>query len=83
MSTSFAWNLTQERVDMLADALRKLEAVLDMAAPGTLAAENAAKLLTDLREQTTAQGAADSFPYRDMYPNFADDARSAAMREVR
>lgn len=70
---TFAWNLSQERIDMLADALRKLEAVLDMAAPGAVAAENVAKLLTDLREQTTAQGADDPFPYRDMYPNFADD----------
>ena len=70
---TFAWNLSQERVDMLADALRKLEAVLDTAAPGMLGAENAAKLLTDLREQTTAQGADDPFPYREMYPNFADD----------
>ena len=69
--TRYPWNLTQPHIDLLATSLAKLEAVLDLASPGGLAAENAAKLLTDLRVQTVAAGAEDPCPHRDLYPSFA------------
>lgn len=75
MSTSsFPWMLDQERIDMLASLLAKMEQLCDIASPGCLAAERAGGLLTDLREQTTAAGAADPYPDRPMFPRSGDAA---------
>ena len=77
MSQLFSWNLTQERIDLLAALLHRAELVFDTASPGCIAAERAASLLTDLREQCCiGAGAQDPCPDRPLFPRF--DSRRIA-----
>lgn len=67
---TFAWHLTQERIDRLAALLFKLETLLDIAHPGGGNAEVAARFLNDLRKQCCSAGAEDPFPDMPMTPRF-------------
>ena len=69
----FTWSLTQERVDMIAGALYKLETILNISSPGSLAAEDTGRLITDLRANCCQRdGAADPFLCMPMFPSFDD-----------
>ena len=70
ITTAFTWALTQERIDVLADLLYKLETLCNVAHSGSATAENAARFLTDLREQCCAAGAEDPFPDMPLAPRF-------------
>ena len=70
---TFSWQLTQERVDMLAQVLYKAETLTNIAVPGTLAAENIGRLITDLRAQCCLRdGAHDPYPDSPLWPVFDD-----------
>ena len=70
---TFSWQLTQERVDMLAQVLYKAETLTNIAVPGTLAAENIGRLITDLRAQCCLRdGAHDPYPDSPLFPAFED-----------
>ena len=73
----FSWPVTQERLDMAFSAFHKLMTILDIAQPGSLAAENVACLMTDLRAHCCQQGAEDPFPLMPMAPRFADTVVTA------
>lgn len=76
----FPWRLTQERMDLLAFLLYKLETILNVAESGCSSAEQAACLLTDLREQCCqGAGAADPFPYMPLSPHFEGDESPATV----
>ena len=68
----FAWCLSQSRIELLAETLYKVETILNIASPGSMAADDIARLLTDLRVQATAAGATDPFPDMPYYPRFAE-----------
>jgi hypothetical protein len=71
----FLWGLTQERITLLAEILLKAETVFDVMEPGGRAAEHAACLLTELREQCCqSAGAADPFPYMALSPRFEEQS---------
>jgi hypothetical protein len=82
MTPTFAWNLTQERIDSLGELLYKLETLLNIAHPGGRHAEVTAKFLTDLREQCCAAGAEDPFQDMPLTPRFdeVDCIRLEAIR---
>lgn len=70
---TFAWNLSQERLDSVAQVLYKAETLINVAVPGSLTAENIGRLVTDLRAQCCLRdGAADPFPDTPMFPAFED-----------
>ena len=80
---TFTWPLTQERLEMVFYALHKLEALLNTAIPGTLSAENVARLMTDLRVQCCLKGgAADPLPYRPLWPRFAGTDAGLCPEEI-
>jgi hypothetical protein len=67
---TFTWNLTQERIDALAQLLYKLETASDILAAGNPSAELTARFLCDLRAQCCAAGAEDPFPEMPLFPCF-------------
>jgi len=69
-SPAFPWMLTQERIDRLAEILYKLETICNVAQPGNATSEDAARFLTDLREQCCKAGAEDTFPDMPRTPRF-------------
>ena len=79
--TAYPWLLTQERIDLLAAVLMKMEVLCDTAAPGCIAAERAACLLTDLRSQVVEAGAEDPYPDRALSPRF-EEASTAASNQA-
>lgn len=68
----FAWMLTQERIDLLAQELYKLQDLLNRAVPGCSEGDVVFCLLTDLRVQTVDAGAEDAFPFFPLTPRFPD-----------
>jgi hypothetical protein len=74
----FPWRLSQERIDLIAEILYKLETILNVAESGGRTAEQTACLLTDLREQCCQlAGAADPFPDMPLFPHFENEESSA------
>jgi hypothetical protein len=61
-TNTFAWTLTQGRIDALAELLYKLEVLSNVVEAGNRTAERTAALLSDLRAQCCAAGAEDPFP---------------------
>lgn len=71
-TSRFPWMLTQERIDLLAQELYKLQDLLNRAVPGCSEGELVFCLLTDLRVQTVDAGAEDAFPFFPLSPRFPD-----------
>jgi hypothetical protein len=70
---TYAWNLSQERIDMLAQVLYKAETLTNITVPGTLAAENIGRLVNDLRARCCLRdGAQDPYPDSPFFPTFED-----------
>jgi hypothetical protein len=74
----FPWCLIQERINLLGLLLYKLLTVLNVAGSGGRAADQAACLLNDMREQSCQRaGAADPFPDMPPFPHFEDEESPA------
>ena len=69
---TFAWPLTQERIETLANELYLLQDVAHRINPGGARGERAHALLNDLRAHVVAAGAEDPFPYMEYAPAFPD-----------
>ena len=68
----FAWQLTQERIQIVANALYRLQHLIAVAAPSSAEAELPMALLNDMRSQVVLAGADDPFPAMGYTPAFRD-----------